>query len=183
MEIINDFIQEADKIISFLKQDLISLRSNRISPALIEHVLVNNYGVKTPLKQVATINCSEARTLVIQPWDATLIKEIMQGIQQSTLDLNPIVQEKIIRINVPPLTEEKRKEIIKILNDKLERTRISLRNLRDKHRDKIGQQEINKEITEDDKYRLQENLDKKIDDFNRQIKEIEQYKKTEIMTI
>ena len=183
MEIINNFIQEADKVIAFLKQDLISLRSNRISPALIEHVLVNNYGVKTPLKQVATINCSEKRTLVIQPWDTTLIKDIMQGIQQSTLDLSPIVQGKIIRINVPPLTEEKRKEIIKILNDKLERARISLRNLRDKHRDKIRQQETDKEITEDDRYRLQEDLDGKMNDYNQQIKEIEQHKKTEIMTV
>lgn len=183
MDFIESYKQEAKKIVEHLKQDLSSLRAGSASPSMVESILVSAYGVKTPLKQLASITMPEPRTIVIQPWDPGILKDVEKSIQESNLGLTPNAQEKLLRLTIPPLTEEKRREITKLLNKKLENARIHIRNVRDNVRDEIRGQEQNKEITEDDKYRLWENLDKETAKVNDEVKKIGETKKKEIMTI
>lgn len=183
MDFIESYKQETKKIIAYLKEDIAAIRTDRATPALVENFLVDAYGVKTPLKRLASITCPEPRSILIQPWDANIIKEVAKAIQEKNLGANPVLQEKFIRLNLPTLTEEQRENYVKILHEKLENARIQIRGLRDKVRDEIREKERNKEITEDDKYRLWEDLDKETDKLNKEIKELGEVKEKEIMTI
>lgn len=180
---LSKFEQEGQKILDFLKKDLQSLRTNRASVDLVSHILVEAYGVKTPLEQLAGINIPEPRLIVIQPWDRNIIKEIESALTKADLGALPIVKEAIIHLNLPPLNEEARQRLVKILHEKLENARISLRTRRDEERSKIIKSEREKEITEDDRYHLLEDLDKKTSDFMKEIEILGQRKEKEITTI
>jgi ribosome recycling factor len=149
----------------------------------VAHILVDAYGVKTPLEQLAAITVPEPRLIIIQPWDKNIIKEIEVALTQANLGTIPTVKETVIHINLPPLNEETRKNLVKILSQKLEKARNALRNLRDEFRSKINKAAKEKEITEDDKYRLFEDLDKKTAKFMEEIETIGQRKEKEITTI
>jgi len=183
MDIIESHQQEFDKVIDFLKKDIQGVRTNRASPDLVAHLLVDAYGVKTPLEQLAALSVPEPRTIVIQPWDKNIVKEIERALISIDLGVMPNVSGGIIRLNLPPLNEETRKRLVKILQTKLEEARKSLRVVRDTIRDKIVKAERSKEITEDDKYRLFENLDNLTGQKQDQIKSIEEKKEKEIMEI
>ena len=175
--------QDFDNTISNLEKDLATMRVGRANPVIIENIMVEAYGARTPLKQVASINVSDARTLLVQPWDKSVIKEVEKSIVEAKIGINPVNEGQQLRLVVPALTEESRKELTKSVGEKMEKARISIRQIRDKARDEIVKAEKSKAITEDDKYDLQKKLDDKVKEYNEKIKEIGEKKEKEIMTL
>jgi ribosome recycling factor len=174
---------ELSKALESLKNDLATLRVGRANPLMVENILVEAYGAKTFLKQLASITVPEARTILIQPWDKNIIKELEKSIVAAKIGIHPVNEGHQLRLTIPPLTEESRKELTKSVSEKIEKTRITLRQIRDKIREEIGQKEKNKAITQDDKYDLQNKLDDLIKDYNEQIKLLAEKKTNEIMTL
>lgn len=175
--------EKFSKIIEHLEKELGNLRVGRAMPNLVENIIIEAYGSKTPLMQLASINVPEPQTLVIQPWDPSVIKDIEKGIHKSSLDLNPVVDGKIIRINFPPLTEEKRRELVKIVGQKVEEAKISIKNVREESIRELKKQEKDKEISEDQKFKEEKELQKTVDEFQQKIKNIAEKKEKELMTI
>lgn len=180
---INDHKGEFDKIIEFLKHDISGLRTGRASTILVEDIMVSAYGTKQPMKATATISVADPKTLTIEPWDKSLVNDIEKAIRDSGLGLNPINDGRLVRLCLPELTVERRQELIKILGQKQENSRISIRHEREALKDKIQNAEKNKEINEDEKYALQDALDKMVKDYNETIKEIGDKKEQEINSI
>lgn len=183
VDILSGYQSEFDHTVTFLKTDVMSLRTGRAHPSLLDSVMVEAYGTRQPIVAVGSISIPDARTLIVEPWDKSLIKEIEKGIIDSKLGLNPAVQGTLIRIPLPVLTEESRKNLVKVLNEKLEHARISIRNIRDKAKTEVVAAEKGGDITEDEKYRMLEQLDKTAAGFNEKIKHVGEEKETEIMTI
>jgi ribosome recycling factor len=182
-DFINTYKTNLENTVKFLKEDLASLRTGRANPALVENILVEVYESKMPLKQLASITTPDSKTLLIQPWDKNLVREIEKAIASSSLGFGISVEGNFLRLSLPSLTEEKRKELIKILHGKLEQARIVIRGYRDKAREEVVEKERNKEISEDEKYRFFEELNKITSEFNREIKQIGEDKEREIATI
>lgn len=180
---IKDFKGDFDKVISFLKEDIAGLRTGCASTAIVEGVSVEAYGTRQPLKSVASISVADARTLNIEPWDKSIMGALEKGIRDSGLGINPVNDGKLIRLVLPELTVERRQELNKILHQKLEQSRISIRKVREEVRGLISEEEKEKSITEDDKYRLQEELEKIVKEYNEQIEKIGDQKEKEITTI
>ena len=169
--------------IEHLKNELKQLRTGRANPALVEHLLVESYGAKTPLRELASITTPEVRQILIQPWDPAIIKDIDKAITASTLGLNPTVDGQVLRINLPALNEERRKELIKIMNGMIEKARVSIRAAREDSLKDIKKQERDGDISEDDLFSAQKDLQKMIDDINEEIKKLGDVKEKEIMTV
>ncbi|MFH1565228.1 MAG: ribosome recycling factor [bacterium] len=182
-EQINKAEQEFKKTIDFLQNEIASIRTGRAHPSLIDGIYAQAYGTKTPLNQLASISIPEAMVLVIAPWDKSIIGEIEKAIRESEIGINPVNEGGLIRLVIPKLTEETRKNLIKILNKKIEQAKISLRQIRDKIKDEIIDLEKNKDISQDEKFDLLKKLDDKIAEFNGKIKEVGDKKEKEIMTI
>jgi len=171
------------QVIDFLKTDIAVLRTGRAHPGMIENVSVEAYETRTTLSGLASITVPDARSILIDPWDKSLIKNIEKAIIESKLGLNPSVQGQQIRIAIPSPTEETRKALVKTLGEKLEHARKSVRNVRDEAKGEIQKGEKEKEISEDEKYKLLEQLDKTASGMNDRIKNIGEEKEKEIMTI
>lgn len=182
-EQINKAEQEFNKTIEFLQNEIISIRTGRAHPSLVDKVFVNAYGAKTPLNQLASLNVPESNVIVVAPWDKSIVGEIEKAIRESDIGINPVNEGGLIRLVIPKLTEETRKDLIKILNKKLEQAKIGLRQIRDKIRDEIMDLEKNKDISQDEKFDLLKKLDEKIVEFNDKIKEIGERKEEEVMRI
>ncbi len=182
-DLLAQYDADFQEALEYLRLELGQLRTGRATPALVENIQVEAYGAKTQLVALASISVSDARTIVIEPWDKNLLKDIERGIQEAKIGINPVVQGKIIRISMPPMTEESRKNLIKVMNEKLEQARIGVRGVRDKAKAEIVQAEKDKAIGEDDKYRLLEQLDKVVAGWNDKIKHTGEEKEKEIMTI
>lgn len=176
-------VSALDKIIDHLKKELSNLRTNRATPTLVENITILAYNTPTPLIQLASINVPEARSLVIQPWDKNLIKAIVKGIEEAQLDLHPVVQQDFIRINLPALTEEKRKELVKLMKEKQEDAKISLRQVRDEYLKTARQDQKSGKLSEDDYFRTEKEVQKQIDETNALIEKIGVAKEADIMTI
>ena len=136
-----------------------------------------------PLKQLATIQTPEPRSIIVRPWDKSIIQDIEKSIGKSKLGLSPIVEEDFIRLSVPPLSEERRKEIVKILQEKVEECRISIRRHREDVWKEVQTMEQNKEISEDDKFKAKDELQKVIDEYNEKVEEMRKKKEDEIMKV
>lgn len=171
------------KIIDHAKADLASLRTGRAHASMVADVLVTAYGVQQPLKALAGITVPDARTIAVEPWDKSIIADIERCIREADLGVNPVSDGRVIRIPMPQMTEESRREMSKTLGQKLELARISLRQFRDEVREKIQGAEKSKEINEDERYRLQDQLDEMVKEFNEQLKTMGEEKEKEIMTI
>jgi len=182
-EIILKKRKDLDKTMEHLQFEFGKLRTGRANPSLVEDVMVDYYGTKTPLKQIASINTPEPRQITIQPWDKGAIGPIEGAIRESDLGLNPINDGIFIRLNIPVLTEERRKDLVKALNSRAEDGRIALRNIREEVLKEV--QSIEKEglISEDDKFRAKEKIQSIIDDYNKKIEDIREKKEKEIMTV
>jgi len=183
MNLVELYKDSFNKTLEYLKQDISSLRTGRATPALVEDITVEAYGVKQPLKTVAAISVADAKTLNIDPWDKGLMQAVETAIRNSQLGINPVNDGKLIRLPLPELTHERRSELLKVLNQKLEQAKIALRKIREEIREDISRKEKNKEISEDDKYKMQDELDKKIKDYNEKIDQIGLEKEKEITTI
>lgn len=177
------FSQQSQKILDSLKEELKRIRTGRANPELVSHLLVEAYGQMLPISQLASISLPDFKTIILEPWDKNLIKEIEKAISQSDLGLGITVKDNKLYLSLPPLTEENRKKMVKILKEKLEQFRKEIRSIRDDFRSEIITQERNKEITEDDKYRLLEELDKKTNQLIKEIDQMGEKKEKEIMTV
>ena len=182
-EIINKIRPGLEKAVVHLKDELAVWRTGRATPALIETVMVECYGSKMPLKQVAAIHAPEARLLIVQPWDAGILKEIEKAISASRSDLSPVVDGNVIRINILPLSEERRRELARHLSQTLETIRKTIRALREQAWKEIQDNERAGLIREDDKFRGKDELQKLVDQYNDKLEEIKAAKEKEIMTI
>ncbi len=175
--------EKMDKSIEAFRREIARVRTGRASVALLDGIKVEYYGNPMPLNQVATISVSEGRTIVIQPWDASIISEIEKAIMRSDLGLTPTSDGKTIRINVPPLTEERRKELVKVVRKMAEEGRVALRNIRREALDQLKSMKKNKEISEDDFYRGQEEVQKVTDEYIKKVDKILEEKEKEIMSV
>ncbi|MDR2551622.1 MAG: ribosome recycling factor [Treponema sp.] len=171
------------KTVISLREGYAALRTGRASPALFDKIRVDYYGEKTVLNQVANISAPEARLLVIQPWDKALIGEIEKAIRTSDLSLNPSNDGKVIRIAVPPLTEERRKELVKQAKAQAEQGRVAVRNIRRDGNEELKKLLKDKELTEDEESKSSEGLQKLTDAYIKQIDQALEEKETEIMEI
>jgi len=178
------FCQEKfNKVIDFLKKDVQGLRTNRVSIELVAHIPVDVYGAKTRLDQLASLSVPEPRLILIQPWDKNIAKNIEQALATANLGAMPTINEGFVRLKIPSLNEDTRKALIKVLREKLENARKSLRSIRDEVREQIVKSERAKEISEDDKYHLFSQLDKLSRQKQEEIKLIGQKKQEEIIVI
>lgn len=182
MSIIDTNLAEFNKTVEHYKHEISTLKTGRVTPMILDNIRVEAYGVKNPLNQLGSVTI-DGRSLLIQPWDKSVIKEIEKAIVDSDLGLSPANEGERIRITIPPLTEETRKEIAKLLHQKAEHAKVAIRQIRDKVKEEIVEAEKNKEFGEDEKFSLLETLDKKVGEFNDQIKVITAEKEEEIMTV
>ena len=184
---ISDLKKDAEakmkKTIEVYKEDLQSIRAGRANPTLLDKITVEYYGQVTPLNQVAGISAPEPRLLAIQPWDANLIPEIEKSILKSDLGLNPSNDGKIVRLVIPKLTEERRKELVKVVKKNGENAKIAVRNVRREIIDEIKKSEKAKEITEDDKISAEEDIQKITDKYIAEIDTVTKAKEDELMEI
>lgn len=182
-EIIEKKRPEIEKSLEHFKEELNQVRTGRASTALVENLLVDYYGAKSPLKQVASITVPEPRSITIAPWDKDSLVNIEKAIRESQLNLNPNNDGQVIRINIPALTEDRRKELIKVLNQKAENARIALRKQREEAWEEIQKMEKEGKIGEDDKFAGKDKLQELIDGYNTKIEEIRAKKEQDVMTV
>lgn len=182
-QVLTDTSSKMQKAIDALTRDLSGIRTGRASPALVEHIRVDYHGVLTPINQLASISIPEAKMILVQPWDRSAIRSIEKAILTSDLGLNPMSDGTVIRIPIPPLTEERRKELIKVVHKRLEDARIALRNLRREGLERLRQAEKNKEISQDQYTRASDQLQKLTDSFIEKVNSIGQDKEKEIMEV
>lgn len=184
---IKETLQEAETrmkgAIQALEDDLSGIRTGRASPALVERLQVEYYGAPTPLIQLATISVPEPRSLLIRPFDATSLRAIERGILASDLGLTPNNDGKVIRLNLPPLTEQRRRELVKMVNHRLEEARVAVRNIRRDLIKDLREFEKEKLISEDDLKKAEEELQKLTDRFVEKIDATGQAKEKEIMEV
>lgn len=178
-----DYKEQFEKCAEFFKSDIASLRTGRANTAMVEDVTVEAYGTRQPIKAVASISIADAKTLNVEPWDKGLLSAVEKGIRDSSLGINPVNDGRLIRVILPDLTSERRTELLKVLRQKEEHAKISVRKVREEVRDLILEAEKNKDISEDDRYKLQENLEEMVKDYNTKIEDIAKKKEEEIQTV
>ena len=172
-----------EKTIEGLKKELSTIRTGRATPTLIEHIKVDYFGVLTPLNQIASITVPDARLLVIQPWDKNSISNIQKAIMTSDLGLNPLSDGKVIRINVPPLSEERRNDLIKVVRRRVEERKVVVRNLRRDAMNELKELEKSKEISQDENKRALDQLQKLTDNSIIRVEQIGQDKEAELLQV
>ncbi len=182
-EIMADAKERMGKSIDSLKDDFNTIRTGRASTSLFDKIKVEYYGNPTPLNQVATISIPEARLVVIQPWDPSVLGEIEKAIQKSELSLNPNNDGKVIRLSIPPLTEERRKEYVKMAKNMAEQARVAIRNIRRDANDSLKKEQKNGNITEDDEKKGMDDIQEMTDESVNKIDSMLEEKETEIMEI
>lgn len=171
------------KAISVYVEELQSIRAGRANPALLDRISVDYYGQMSPLKQIGSISAPEPRLLVIQPWDPNLIPDIEKAILKSDLGLNPSNDGKLIRLQIPQLTEERRKELTKLVKKSGENSKIAIRNIRRDGIDEIKKMEKNKELTEDQKIQAEDEMQKITDKYTKEVDLVTKNKEEELLEI
>jgi ribosome recycling factor len=171
------------KSIESYKSEIAKLRTGRANPAILEHLRVDYYGNEMPLNQVANINAADARTLVITPWEKNMVTAVEKAILNSGLGLNPTTAGTVIRVPLPPLNEERRKELIKIVRTEAETARVSIRNLRRDANNELKEMLKKKEITEDEEKRIANEVQKITDKFVAEVDQLTAAKETDLMAI
>lgn len=180
---LNQFAEKMDKAIAFYTNDINTIRAGRANPAVLDKVQVEYYGVPSPLNQVGTVSVPEPTMIVIQPWDATILGEIEKAINKADLGLTPQNDGKVIRLNFPPLTEERRKELAKGLSKKTEDAKVNIRGVRRDAMDFFKKAQKNSEITEDDLKSLEDEIQKLTDAKIKELEGIGAAKEKDIMSI
>lgn len=171
------------KVIEHLHTELSSLRTGRANPALLATVMVESYGASVPLQQIASVTVSDAKTLTIAPWDKSTIPSIEKGIMAANLGFTPGNDGQVIRITLPPMTEERRKDLVKLLGSIAEKARISIRQVREDVMKAVKRAEADGEIAKDDTTKAQKKIQDMVDEYNAQIKQLAEDKEKEIMTV
>jgi len=182
-DLFDDAERRMKKAIEALKQDLGGIRTGRASAALVERIQVEYYGSPTPLNQVATITVPEARLLVIQPWDRKLLTDIEKAIQKSDLGINPNNDGQVISLNIPPMSEDRRRDLVKSLHKKLDEHKVAVRNIRRDIHDKLRDREKKKEVSEDELKRSTDRLQKLTDRYIDEMDKVGKTKEQEILEV
>ncbi len=182
-QIINDAAKKLEAALEHLRQEFIKIQTGRASPALVENLMVDSYGSMMPLKGLASISIPEPKQIMIQPWDRSILGAIEKAIRNSTLGLNPMSDGVVVRLNLPPLTEERRKELVKVVHHTAEESRIAVRNVRHEALDHLKRLEKEKALSEDALKVREKELQKKIDDTNAKVEEIAKAKEAEVMKV
>ena len=182
-ELLEDAKKRMGKSVGTFQNEIAKVRTGRASVALVDSIKVDYYGTTMPLNQMATITVADARLIVIQPWDPSAISAIEKAIQRSDLGLSPTNDGKVIRLAVPPLTEERRKELVKLVRKMAEEARVAIRNIRRDVLDDFKELKKEGEISEDDFYRAQDQLQKITDEHIEKIDKILEAKEKDIMTV
>ena len=179
----NDLEDRMKKTVSVYEENLSEIRAGRANPAILNKISVEYYGVQTPINQVAGISVPEARMIVIQPWDISILKEIEKAILASDIGLNPNNDGKVIRLNFPELTEERRKELVKDIKKIAEEAKIAIRSIRRDGMEEVKAKQKNSEITEDEKVSKEEEIQKLTDKYIAEIDKILGNKEKEILNV
>lgn len=183
----NQFVQEKkedfSKVVDFFKKEISALRTGRASASVLDSVLVDAYGIKNQMVAVANVSVTDSKSIVITPWDKSIIKEIEKALQEADLGLGIIAEGDKVRLTVPAMTEENRKNLVKRLNEMMEQARVSTRQVREAIKKTIEAAEEDGAIPEDDAERFSEELESEVKKINDEIKAIRDKKEEEIMTI
>jgi ribosome recycling factor len=184
---IDDIIQDAKsrmaKSVETLRHELTKLRTGRAHTSLLDHITVDYYGSEVPLKQVANVNVEDARTLIVTPWEKPMVAVIEKAIMKSDLGLNPNTAGTVMRIPLPPLTEERRRDMIKVVRHEAEGARVAIRNIRRDANNDFKELLKEKEISEDDERRAQEQIQKLTDQAVADVEKVLQAKEAELMEV
>jgi len=175
--------KEFEMVVEHFKIELAGLRTGRAQSAIVENLIVEAYGAQTPLKQLAAISIPEPKTISIQPWDKNIIKDIERAFSYSNLGLSIVNAGDKLVAKLPPMTEENRKELVRVIGQKLEEAKISLRRVRDAVKEEILSAEKDKAITQDDKFEFLADLDNYIAEHNQKMAEMAKEKEEEVMSI
>lgn len=174
---------ELEKILEFTKKNISVLRTGRANAQMLNGVMVNVYGSLMPLEHVATIGVPEPRLITVTPWDKGNMRAVEEALNKAELNINPVNDGQMIRLNIPALTEETRKDLVKQLKQKMEESKVQVRKVREKMREDINELEKNKEISQDDKFSYFEKIDKLTGEYTKKIEDMGEEKEKEIMTI
>lgn len=182
-EVINSSEEKLKKSLDALKKDYGTLRAGRATPSLLDKVMVDYYGTPTPVNQMANVTVPEARVIVIKPYDKSVLKEIEKAIQKSDLGLNPNSDGVAIRLTIPQPTQERRKELVKVVNKKAEDAKVAMRNIRRDANEAIKKLEKDKKITEDDRKDAQDKIQKLLDKYIKLVDTTKAAKEKEVMEV
>ena len=183
MSDLKEFTQKMEKTCSVLLENFNAVRAGRANAAVLDRITVSYYGVETPIQQIATITSPDARTLLIQPWDGSILKAVEKAIQASDLGINPQNDGRSIRLSFPQLSEERRRELIKQVHRYGEESKVAIRNIRRDAVDRFKKQAKTSEITEDDLKNLERDIQKETDSFVKRIDELCAQKEQELFAI
>lgn len=175
--------EKMEKAIDALKKDLASMRTGRASLALLEGIMVDYYGTATPINQVAALSVPDPKTIHIQPWEQKIIGEIEKAILKSDLGLTPSNDGKAVRVNIPPLTEERRKQLVKLAKKRAEESRVAVRNIRRDVNEELKKLEKEKHVSEDIVKKSLDDVQKMTDLFIKKVEEVLEHKEKEIMEV
>ena len=180
-EVFEDLKDRMEKAVQALERDLKRVRTGRATPSVLDGIRVDYYGAPTPLNQMASVSAPEARLLLIQPWDQQSLGDIEKAILKSDLSLTPMSDGKIIRLSIPPLSEERRRDLVKVVKKMAEESRVAVRNVRRDAMDMLKDLKKDKEISEDDQFRAQDDVQKITDDFIQKVDKRAEEKEKEIL--
>lgn len=181
--ILKQFQEDSDKVLEHLQHEFSGLQIGRASAALVEGIEVEAYGTKQPLKTIANVSVPDPKTVQIQPWDKSQLGPIEKAIQNSDLNIAPVNDGAVVRLVIPPLTEERRKDLTKVVHRLAEEARIAIRNARQKGHDKAREMEKSSDITEDQLRGFEKKLQQHVDDMNSKVEESAKKKEQDIMTV
>ncbi len=183
----NQYIQsrqeEFVKTIEFFKKEIANIRTGRANPNILDGIQVDAYGTKTPLNGVAAINVPDGQCITVAPWDKNIVKEVEKAIVGANLGIGVVNEGDQIRLTIPKMTEESRRDMVKKLNEKQEASRITIRKIREEIKNEIEAAEKDKEITEDEKFLFLKELDEEVEKQNGNLKEIKDKKEADVLTI
>ena len=182
-DVLGEVERKMGRTVDALKRELNTLRTGRATPSLIENISVDYYGVPTPLKQIASISAPDARAIMVQPWDKQSLREIEKSLMKSDMGFNPSNDGNAITVPIPPLNQERRQDMVRLLKRKLEEGKVSVRNVRREGLENLRKLEKDKAISQDENRRAQEQLQKATDGHTRIVDEVGAAKETEIMQV
>ena len=180
---IENMKEKMEKVITNLDVNYSEVRAGRANPAILNRVSVEYYGVQTPINQVASISVPEARLIVIQPWDRSVLSQVEKAIEKADIGIHPVSDGQVIRLSFPELTEERRKELVKDIKKMAEEAKVAVRNVRRDEMDEAKGKLKNKEISEDEEKALEEKIQKETDKYVAKIDEMSEKKEREIMSV
>lgn len=181
--IIKDSKERMQKSVASLKTELSKLRTGRAHPSLLDHIKVDYYGTPTALNQVAAVNVESPRCLTVTPWEKTMVAPIEKAIMTADLGLNPNTAGTVIRVPMPALTEERRKDLVRVVREEAERARVAVRNIRREANTEVKELLKDKEISEDDERRAQNDIQKATDEVIKQVDEVANSKEADLMAV